>query len=127
MVRKLLALLLVFLLAVPSGALAAAKPNSKKIAKIKAKVQKYAATQEPVTVMLDDEKRTELKGTIAEAGDDGFVLAGHKPATSRHLAYGEVSGVWGKGMSGWAKLGIGVGALVGVFLGLYALARASSG
>ncbi len=93
MVRRLLALLLVFLLAVPSGALAAAKPNSKKIAKIKAKVQKYAATQEPVTVMLGDEKGTELKGTIAEAGDDGFVLAGRKSATSRHLAYGEVSGV----------------------------------
>ena len=77
--------------------------------------------------MLDNDKRSELKGTIIEAGDDQFVLAVRDSATPRQLAYKEVVGIWGKGMPRAAVFGIAigtVGAIVGI---LYAVARASGG
>ncbi len=120
MLRRLLGVLLALLVLqplVPSTAHAADKSSPKKIAKIKAKVQKYAASREIVTIRLNDEKLTELRGMITEVGDEEFVVAERDTSTPRRLAYKDVVAVWGKGLRRTRMLigiGVGVGAVLGI-------------
>jgi hypothetical protein len=73
-----------------------------------------------VTVKLKD--KTKLQGYISQAGDDSFTLADSKTGQLKTLNYQDVAEVKKPGgLSLLAKIGIGIGAAVGVLALLYVI------
>ena len=79
-----------------------------RLAKVKASVAKRGTGEKArVTVKLRDQK--EVKGFVAQAGEDDFVIADGKTGTRTTIAYRDVSEVKAKKFPLAAKIGIGVG------------------
>ena len=73
-----------------------------------------------VTVKLKD--KTKLQGYISQAGDDSFTLADSKTGQLKTLNYQDVAEVKKPGgLPLLAKIGIGIGAAVGVLALLYVI------
>ena len=89
--------------------------------KVKARVSKRGTgPKAKVTVKLKD--NTKLKGYISQAGDDSFTLADSETGQTRTLNYQDVAEVKKPGGLSWpAKIGIGVGAALGVLALVYAI------
>lgn len=96
--------------------------NDVALDKVKAAVAKRGTgPKAKVTVKLKDQTR--LKGYISNASGDSFTLSDSKTGQTRTLAYSDVAEVKKQGgMSLAAKIGIGVGAELGVLALTYAIA-----
>ena len=122
MLRNTLLLVLVVSLlhtGVAKGFAGSDEDESRGIAKAKAQVAKRGTGEKArVTVKLRDQK--EVKGFVAQAGDDDFVVADGKTGARTTIAYREVSDVKARKFPLAAKIGIGVG-VGAVVLALVAL------
>ncbi len=121
--RKLLAVALCLGIVEPfvlSSSAAEAKPNPKRAAKVKAKVQKYQAQNKRVTVGLPD--GTEIKGSLLTVNDEDFVVVSRKTGEQQRFRYDEVAWVGGPGLHWAVKLGIGVGVVFAALLSATAIA-----
>ena len=65
---------------------------------------------------------SEVKGRIAQSGDNSFTLTDEKTGSRSDIAYADVIRVEGRGMSKTKKVLIGVGIGAGVFIGMVAYA-----
>jgi hypothetical protein len=84
-------------------------------AKVKAAIFKLGTGPAAhVSVKLRDGAK--LKGYVAEAGDDRFVVVDEKSGASRDVPYPQVKQVKGNNLSTGAKIAIGIGVAVGVLL-----------
>ena len=63
---------------------------------------------------------SQVKGRITQTSDTGFTLTDEKTGSRTDLAYADVLGVEGRGMSKTKKIAIGVGIGVGVFAAILA-------
>ena len=89
--------------------------------KVKAFVAKRGTgPKAKVNVKLKD--KTKLKGYISQAGDDSFTLADSKTGQTRTLAYQDVAEIKKPGgLPLLAKIGIGIGAVIGVLALVYVI------
>lgn len=120
MTKKLLASVLATLMINLVCAVSApAKPSVDKdaqfAAKVKAAIFKLGTGPAAhVSVKLRD--GTKLKGYVAEAGDDRFVVVNEKSGASTDVPYPQVKQVKGNNLSTGAKIAIGIGVAVGVLI-----------
>jgi short subunit dehydrogenase-like uncharacterized protein len=100
---------------------ARANQNDAASDKVKASVAKRGTgPKAKVKVKLKDQ--TKLKGYISNASGDSFTLSDSKTGQTRTLAYSDVAEVKKQGgLSLAAKIGIGVGAGIGVLGLLYVI------
>lgn len=115
------ALLLHAAASVPDSAFARADQAATPVEKVKAAVAKRGTGKKArVTVKLQDGSK--VKGYISQAGEDSFTLTDSKTNQTRTLTYREVAEVKKQGgLSLTAKIGIGLGAAVGVLALVYAV------
>ena len=84
------------------------RDDVRRLARIKASVAKRGTGEKArIKVQLQDKK--EVKGFVAQTGEDDFVVADAKTGSRTTIAYRDVSHVNGKGFPLAAKIGIGVG------------------
>ena len=82
--------------------------DASRLAKIKAAVARRGTGEKAsIKVKLRDQK--EVKGFVAQAGEDDFVVADGKTGARTTIAYREVSTVKARKFPLAAKIGIGVG------------------
>lgn len=99
--------------------LARTTQGERKAAKVKADVAKRG-TGEKARVVVKLRDGSKLKGHVSRAGDDSFTLTDSGSGQTRTLSYSDVAQVRKPGgLPPGAKLGIGVGALVGVLALVY--------
>ena len=104
----------------PSPTLARTSQSEQKAAKVKADVARRGTGEKARVVvrLLDGSK---LKGHVSQAGNDSFTLTDSGSGQARTLSYSEVAQVKKPGgLPLGAKIGIGMGALVGVLALVYA-------
>lgn len=104
----------------PSPTLARTDQSEQKAAKVKADVARRGTGEKARVVvrLLDGSK---LKGHVSQAGNDSFTLTDSGSGQTRTLSYSEVAQVKKPGgLPLGAKIGIGMGALVGVLALVYA-------
>ena len=100
-------------------ALARATQGEQKAAKVKAEVARRG-TGEKARVVVKLQDGSKLKGYVSQAGNDSFKLTDSRSGQTRTLSYSDVAQVRKPGgLPLGAKLGIGVGALVGVLALVY--------
>ena len=123
--RKLFSLALVVLLCHAADVLLVRNVRACQGGTIDDKVKAFVAKRgtgpkAKVTVKLKD--KTKLKGYISQAGNDSFTLADSKTGQLRTLNYQDVAEVKKPGgLPLVAKIGIGVGAVIGVLALLYVI------
>ena len=92
-----------------------------KSALMKAKVQKMGVGERSVVrVKLKD--GTQIRGSVAEIGNDSFTVADKMSNKTTSVNYGDVQTLKGKGLSTTAKVLIGVGIGVGILATVVAVA-----
>jgi hypothetical protein len=90
-----------------------------KAAKVKADVAKRG-TGEKARVVVRLQDGSKLKGYVSQAGNDSFTLTDSESGQARTLSYSDVAQVKKPGgLPLGAKIGIGMGALVGVLALVY--------
>lgn len=120
MFRQTLSLVLVALLtqvslAIPAAAKTKKEESQKRAAKVKSALAKLGTGERArVEVKLLD--KTELKGYVREAGEDGFVLVNDETGTATTVAYPQVGQVKGHNLTTGQKVLIGLGIAAGVML-----------
>ena len=120
MLRQTLSLVLVALLtqvslATPAAAKTRKEEAQKRAAKVKSALAKLGTGERArVEVKLLD--KTELKGYVREAGEDGFVLVDDKTGVATTVAYPQVGQVKGHNLTTGQKVLIGLGIAAGVML-----------
>jgi len=81
--------------------------------KVKADVtRRLASKKDKVTVKL--QTGAEVKGQLAQAGANTFLMADQKSGKQTEIAYRDVARLKGKGLSKWAKIAIVTGVAVTV-------------
>jgi hypothetical protein len=92
------------------------------VEKVKADVAKRG-TDEKARVKVKLRDGSKLKGYVSQAGEDSFTLTDSRTGQTRTLAYRDVTEVkkQGGGLSLAAKIGIGLGAAVGVLALVYVI------
>jgi hypothetical protein len=122
MVKKLFSAVLVLLLVNLLSSVAYASSDSKatRLAeRVKQNILKLGSGPDAmVEVKLRDKQR--LKGYVAEAGEETFVVVNETTRVETTIAYANVTQVKGQNLSLGVKIAIGVGIGVGVLL-LFAL------
>jgi hypothetical protein len=79
--------------------------------KVKEGISKLGTGREArIEVRLRD--RTKLKGYVAEAGEDSFVIVDEKTGATSTVTYPQVQQVKGNNLSTAAKIAIGVGVIL---------------
>jgi hypothetical protein len=108
----------VLLMATISLPTVAQQSEAMTLERIKAKVAKLGVGEKAkATVFLKN--GTKIKGYIAQAGDDDFVLRDRKTDAPTTISYADVAKVdSNRGHSTARNIGIGVGIGVGAFLGI---------
>jgi hypothetical protein len=80
--------------------------ETRRVAKIKEEiVRRSTGEKKLVRVRLLDGR--EIKGYIAQAGEDTFLMTDEKTGLSTSIAYAEVKQIRGKGLSTFQKVAIG--------------------
>ncbi|HEX6625041.1 MAG TPA: hypothetical protein VF064_15125 [Pyrinomonadaceae bacterium] len=104
----------------PLPALARTAQSEQQAAKVKADVTRRGTGKKArVVVRLQDGSK--LKGYVSQAGNDSFTLTDSRSGQTRTLSYGDVARVNKPGgLPLGAKIGIGMGALMGVLALVYA-------
>ena len=103
----------------PPPSLARTTQGEQKAARVKADVAKRG-TGEKARVVVKLQDGSKLKGYVSQAGDDSFTLTDTKSGQTRTLSYSDVAQVKKPGgLPLGAKIGIGMGALVGVLALVY--------
>lgn len=96
----------------------------RRIAKLKSDVARRGIGEDArVKVKLRDKR--EIKGYISRAGEEDFMLIEEKTSMRTPIAYRDVAHIKGKGLSTFAKIGIGVGIFV-VVVGVVIFAASKS-
>ncbi len=118
MTKKLLAYLVAALvLNLICVTAAPAKPSADKDAQFAAKVKAEIlrlGTGPAALVQIKLRDGTKLKGYVAEAGDDHFVVVDEKSGASMDVPYPQVKQAKGNNLSNGAKIAIAAGIIVGL-------------
>jgi hypothetical protein len=108
--------LILILVLAPIGHLVRAQQPAndvKQTEKVKTEISKRGTGQKAnVTVKLRD--GSEVKGFVAQAGENNFTVTDKKTGRQTEIAYVDVAKVKGRGLSTWAKVGIVTAIAVGV-------------
>ena len=103
----------------PLPTLARTNQSDRKAAKVKADVAKRG-TGEKARVVVKLQDGSKLKGHVSQAGNDSFTLTDSKSGQTRTLSYNDVAQIKEPGgLPLGAKIGLGMGALVGVLALVY--------
>jgi hypothetical protein len=119
--RKIALLLVAFMALQSLGAAETRVPNEKQVARTRAKVEKIGIGEKSkVTVFLRD--NSEIKGYVAAIDTDAFAVMEKKTKTAKTIAYADVASISGRASKKSIVIYsvIGVGAVVGIGIGVYA-------
>ena len=100
--------------AAPAFAKSAAEKESKRVEKVRAKLEKLG-TGKDARVRLGLRDKTKLEGYISEAGPESFVVV-NKAGVATTVAYPQVVKAKGHNLSTGAKIAIGIGIGAGITL-----------
>jgi hypothetical protein len=118
MFKTILSLLLTTLLIICVGAQTAqAETKAEKQARFTEKVKtgiSKLGVGEKARVELKLKDKSKLRGYIAEAGDDDFVVTDPTAGTTTRVTYDQVQTVKGNNLSTGAKIAIGLGILAAI-------------
>jgi len=106
-----LAFMLVFVPLARAGPTRAQSKEADQTAKVKAEVAKRVASNK-TKVKIKLRNGEEIKGRIEQAGDSSFTISEDKSGKQTQVAYSDVAGVKGRGMSTAMKIGIVIGVAV---------------
>ena len=111
-----LAVLFLQAAAAPAIAKSAAEKESKRVEKVRAKLDKLG-TGKDARVKLELRDKTRLEGYVSEAGPESFVVV-NKAGVATTVAYPQVVKAKGNNLSTGAKIaiGIGIGAAVTILI-----------
>ncbi|HVG33271.1 MAG TPA: hypothetical protein VM911_09330 [Pyrinomonadaceae bacterium] len=111
MLKKSLPLLLIALSLHPGIVSASAglqeDKEAHRVAKLKEEIVRRSSTGEKKVVRVRLLDGREIKGYIAQAGEDKFLMTDEKTGQSTSVAYAEVKQIRGKGLSTFQKVAIG--------------------
>ena len=116
MFKKFLSLVLVgFLISVAGAKLGYAAPREDKETRFAGKVKEGIAklgTGEKARVEVKLRDKTKLKGYVAEAGPNSFVVVDEKTSATSTVTYAQVKQVKGNNLSRGAEIAIGIGVIL---------------